>query len=108
MRLEYVPILFGALLALVGLGLVADAWTPDRISSRPERRRSKRAERSRRGEAAIGFGVMCMAAAFLGRDTWRYSIVAVLVGTVLVAAGALASRQYLIAAISRRGVLRRR
>jgi hypothetical protein len=49
-----------------------------------------------------------MGAAFFGRDTWRYSVVAVLAGSVLVVLGALASRRYLGAIISRRGVLRRR
>lgn len=108
MRLELVPLIAGGLLALVGLGLVFDAWTPDDVIVRRERRRSPRTERSRGGEASIGFGVICMGAAFIGRDTWRYSVVAVIAGTALLLIGALASRRYLGASISRRGVLRRR
>jgi hypothetical protein len=49
-----------------------------------------------------------MGAAFIGRDTWRYSVVAVIAGAALLFLGALASRRYLGAVISRRGVLRRR
>ncbi len=108
MRLELVPLLFGGLLALIGIGLMFDAWTPDHVVVRRERRRSPRTERSRGGEATIGLGVLCMAAAFMGRDTWRYSVVAVIAGTALLLLGALASRRFLGAAISRRGPLRRR
>ena len=108
MRLEIVPLIIGGLLGLIGLALVVDAWTPADVVVKRERRRSPRTERSRGGEASIGLGVMCMGAAFFGRDTWRYSVVAVLAGSVLVVLGALASRRYLGAIISRRGVLRRR
>jgi hypothetical protein len=108
MRLELVPLILGGLLGLIGLGLVFDAWTPDDVVVRRERRRSPRTERSRGGEAAIGFGVLCMAAAFIGRDTWKYSVVAVIAGSILLLLGALASRRFLGASISRRGALRRR
>jgi Na+/H+ antiporter NhaD/arsenite permease-like protein len=108
MRLETFPIIVGILAALIGLGLVFDAWTPDDIIVRRERRRRPRIERSRGGETAIGLGVLCMAAAFLGRDTWRYSVVAVIAGTVLLLLGAIGNRRYLGQAISHRGVLRRR
>jgi len=107
-RLEFVPLIFGGFLAAVGLGLLFDAWTPDHVVVRRERRRSPRTERSRGGEATIGLGVLCMAAAFLGRDTWRFSVIAVIAGTVLLLLGALASRRFLSATISRRGALRRR
>jgi hypothetical protein len=108
MRLELVPLILGGVLGLVGVGLVVDAWTPDHVVVKRERRRSPRTERSRGGEASIGFGVICVAAAFIGRDTWRYSVVAVIAGSVLLLLGVLASRRFLGAAISRRGVLRRR
>jgi hypothetical protein len=108
MRLEIIPIILGLLVGLVGLGLVFDAWTPDEIIVRRERRRHPRIERSRAGEAAIGFGVLCMGAAFLGRDTWRYSVVAVIAGSVLLLIGAIANRRYLSQAITNRGALRRR
>jgi hypothetical protein len=107
-RLELIPLVFGGLFALIGLGLLFDAWTPDHVVVRRERRRSPRTERSRGGEATIGLGIICMAAAFLGRDTWRYSVVAVIAGSALLLLGTLASRRFLGASISRRGVLRRR
>ena len=108
MRLELFPLILGGLVGLVGLALLVDAWTPDHADVKNERRRSPRAKRSRGGETAIGLGVICMAAAFVGRDTWRYSVVAVIVGCVLLFAGVFASRRFLGAAISRRGALRRR
>jgi hypothetical protein len=108
MRVELVPIIIGILVGLVGLGLVFDAWTPDEIIVRRERRRRPRIERSRGGETAIGFGVLCMGAAFLGRDTWRYSVVAVIAGTLLLLLGVIRNRHYLGQAITHRGPLRRR
>jgi hypothetical protein len=49
-----------------------------------------------------------MSAAFLGRDTWRYSVVAVIAGACLLLLGIIGSRRYLGQAISNRGALRRR
>jgi len=108
MRIELVPLIIGVLVGLVGLGLVFDAWTPDEIIVRKERRRRPRIERSRGGESAIGIGVLCMGAAFLGRDTWRYSVVAVIAGTLLLLLGVIKNRRYLGQAITNRGALRRR
>ncbi|HEV8498609.1 MAG TPA: hypothetical protein VGQ56_17155 [Gemmatimonadaceae bacterium] len=108
MRIELVPLIIGVFVGLVGLGLVFDAWTPDEIIVRKERRRRPRIERSRGGESAIGFGVLCMGAAFLGRDTWRYSVVAVIAGTLLLLVGVIKNRHYLGQAITNRGALRRR
>jgi hypothetical protein len=108
MRVEFIPIIIGILVGLIGLGLVFDAWTPDEIIVRRERRRHPRIERSRGGETAIGLGVLCMSAAFLGRDTWRYSVVAVIAGACLLLLGIIGSRRYLGQAISNRGALRRR
>jgi hypothetical protein len=108
MRLETIPLILGVIVCLIGLALVFDAWTPDDVIVKRERRRRPRIERSRGGEAAIGFGVICMGAAFLGRDTWRYSVVAVIAGAALLLLGALRNRHYLGQAISNRGALRRR
>jgi hypothetical protein len=71
MRIEIVPLILAGLFGLIGLGLVLDAWTPDEIVVKRDRRRRPRIERNRGGEAAIGLGVLCMAAAFAGRDTWK-------------------------------------
>lgn len=108
MRIEVVPLIIGALFALIGLGLIFDAWTPDDIVVRHERRRRQRIERSRGGEGAIGLGVLCMAAAFIGRDTWSYSVVAVIAGTVFMLYGVIRNARYLGHVISDRGALRRR
>jgi hypothetical protein len=108
MRIEWIPLVAAVLVGLVGLCLVFDAWTPDEIIVKNERRRRPRVERSRGGEALIGLGVLCMAAAFAGRDTWRYSVVAVIAGTALLVLGVLGNRRYLVAAVSNRGALRRR
>ena len=97
----------GVLVALVGLAILADAWLPEEMPFRTERRRREREERSLGGEAAIGIGVLCMAAALIGRDTWAYSIVAVIVGTALFVIGAIMNRSFLKDRITNRGALRR-
>jgi hypothetical protein len=106
--LELIPIIVGAIVGLIGLGLVFDAWTPDDIVIKKERRRAPRLERSRKGEAMVGLGVLCMAGAFIGRDTWVYSVVAVIAGSILLLIGAIANRHYLGELVSNRGTLRRR
>ena len=108
MRVEVIPLIVGIFVALVGLGLMFDAWTPDEIIVKRERRRRPRIERSRGGEAAIGLGVLCMGGAFIGRDTWRYSVVAVIAGTLLLLIGVIVNRRYLGQMITNRGALRRR
>jgi len=106
-RVETIPLVVGGLVALLGLGVIADAWLPEKVLFRSERRRRARAERDLGGETAIGLGVLCMAAALFGRDTWRYSTVAVMVGTFLLLLGAWLNRAYLRERISNRGELRR-
>ena len=107
MRVETIPLILGILVALIGVGLIADAWVPEKVFYRGERRRRARAERHLAGEAAIGFGVLCMAAALIGRDTWRFGTVSVIVGVLLLVIGAWLNRQYLRERISNRGALRR-
>lgn len=94
MRLEMLPLVIGALIGLVGLMLVWDAWAPIDVVSR-ERRRRPRRERDRGGEALVGLGAIALAGAWLGRDTWRWDTVAVIVGTLLLLIGAMRSRAYL-------------
>lgn len=108
MRLELFPLIVGAIVGLIGLGLVVDAWTPDDVIVKRERRRRMRAGRHRGGEAAIGLGVLGMAAALVGRDTWRYSVVSAIAGVVLVLYGVIRSRHYLAQSFANRGALRRR
>lgn len=101
MRLETIPLILGVLIGLVGVGLILDAWLKDDIIVRKERRRRPRRERDRLGEALLGLGVLAMAAAFMGRDSWRYSTIAVIVGSVLLLWGAKRSAPYIRGALSR-------
>lgn len=107
MRLEYVPIIIGAVIALGGLALMADAWMPDSTPRVEERRRRQRAERHRGGEAVIGLGIVALGAAIIGRDEWRGSLWAVGVGGLLLMIGALMNRTYLREQIDFRGSARR-
>ena len=100
MRIEILPIVVGAILALIGLGLLYDAWAEDRSPNR-ERRRLPREARDRKGEALLGLGVLAMSAAFFGRDTWKYSVITVIAGAVLMLLGIWRNGAYL------RGVLGR-
>ena len=106
-RVETIPLVLGILVACIGLAILADAWLPEDLPFRSERRRSARTERSLGGEAAIGLGVLCMAASLIGRDSWDYSIVAVIAGTVLFVVGAFMNRSFLKDRIINRGALRR-
>ena len=94
MRLETFPLVLGGLIGLIGIALLFDAFMPDQLAPQ-ERRQHKRRERDRFGESLVGLGVVAMAAAFLGRDTWRYSIVTVIAGTVLLLWGAKRNGGYL-------------
>jgi uncharacterized membrane protein YjjP (DUF1212 family) len=107
-RLETIPLIIGILVALIGLGFFADALMGDEASApQAERRRRMRAERHRRGEVVLGIGVLCMAAALIGRDSWRYTNIAVIAGTLAITAGALYNRVYLRELMMFRGPARR-
>ena len=54
MRVETIPLILGILIALIGLAILADAWLPEEMSFRSERRRRIRVERSISGEASLG------------------------------------------------------
>ena len=107
MKVETFPLILGVLVGLIGLGLLADAWLPEHARFRSERRRRTRAERSLGGETGIGLGVLCIAAALMGRDSWPYSTVSVIAGSVLLLWGAWLNRAYFRERITNRGELRR-
>ena len=107
MRVETIPLIIGIIVALIGLAILADAWLPEGMAFGTDRRRQERTERSLGGEACLGLAVLCFAAAIIGRDTWRYGTVAVLVGSVLFVIGAFANRSFLRDRIVNRGALRR-
>ena len=107
MRLELLPIIFGAIIALGGVALVADAWLPDRDTRAEERRRRQRTERHRAGEAVVGLGIVALGAAIMGRDSWRGSLYAVAIGGALLMIGAVMNRSYLREQLDFRGKSRR-
>ncbi len=106
MRAETIPIILGVIVGLMGVGLLLDARLPDGAVKR-ERRRRKRIERSRGGEALLGLAMLAFAAALIGRDKWPYRIVAVIVGAVLLLMGTIANRAFIRELIVNRGAMRR-
>ena len=107
MRIEILPLIIGAVVGLLGLAILVDAWTPDDAVSK-ERRRRPRVARHRGGEALIGLGVLALAVAFAARDSWRFSILVVMIGTGFLLLGAILNGRFLREAFSNRGPLRRR
>jgi hypothetical protein len=106
-RIETVPLILGVLIAMLGIGIMFDAWTPDTVVSH-ERRRRSRVERHRNGEAMLGLGVLALAAAFIGRDNWRYSILVVIIGALFLVVGTILNAHYVRDLFVNRGPLRRR
>jgi hypothetical protein len=100
MRIEIVPTILGVLFAVMGAILLLDAWLPEAVLS--ERRRLPRRGRDRKGEALLGLGVLTMAGTFLAGEEWRYSVVAVIAGTLLLLWGIKRSSPYLRDVFARR------
>ena len=107
MRLEQIPLFVGVLVAIFGLGLVLDAQLPDGMVPSRERRRRERTERHRGGQTLVGLGILAVAAALIGRDTWRFGTVSVVAGVVLLCVGGWLNREYLRELFSFRGAARR-
>jgi hypothetical protein len=107
MKLEQFPLLLGVLVALIGLTILLDAWQTGGVAPFRERRRRVRAVPNKGGQTLIALGTLCMAAALLGRDTWRYSTISVLAGTSLLVIGAIMNRAYLKEVLLFRGAARR-
>jgi uncharacterized membrane protein len=107
MRAETIPLIFGVIVALMGVGLILDAQLPDYTVVKRERRRRRRIERSRAGEMFLGLAMLAFAAALIGRDTWPYRILAVIVGVVCLIVGTIANRAFIREAIVNRGAMRR-
>jgi hypothetical protein len=99
-RIETLLVTAGVLVGLVGVFLVLDAWLEDHFAG-AERRRFRRLERDRKGEAFVGFGVLAMAATLIVGETWRYSIVPVIAGTVLMLWGVKRNSSYIRAGLRR-------
>jgi xanthine/uracil permease len=107
MRLEQLPIILGVLVALIGLTIALDAWQAGGVSPLRERRRRTRAVPQKAGQTLVALGTLCMAAALIGRDTWRWATISVLTGSGLLIIGAIMNRQYLKEVLLFRGATRR-
>ena len=107
MRLEQLPILIGVLVALIGLTILLDAWQAGGVAPLRERRRRARAVPHKAGQTLVGLGTLCMAAALMGRDTWRWGTISVLAGSALLIIGAIMNRHYLKEVLLFRGAARR-
>ncbi len=107
MTLEQFPIVLGVLVALVGLTIALDAWQAGGVAPLRERRRRTRAVPHKAGQTLVALGTLCMAAALIGRDTWRWGTISVLAGSSLLIIGAMMNRAYLREILLFRGPARR-
>jgi len=107
MTLEQFPILLGVLVALIGLTILLDAWQAGGVAPLRERRRRTRAVPHKAGQSLVAIGTLCMAAALIGRDTWRWGTISVLAGVALLIIGAIMNRKYLKEVLLFRGAARR-
>jgi hypothetical protein len=107
MKLEQFPIILGIIVALIGLTIALDAWQAGGVAPLRERRRRTRAVPHKVGQTLVALGTLCMAAALVGRDTWRWGTISVLAGSVLLIIGAIMNRQYLKEVLFFRGAARR-
>jgi hypothetical protein len=107
MRMEQIPIILGVLVALMGLTIALDAWQAGGVAPLRERRRRTRAVPQKAGQTFVALGTLCMAAALIGRDTWRWGTIAVLAGSALLILGAIMNRVYLKEVLLFRGAARR-
>ncbi len=107
MKLEQLPILLGVLVALGGLSILLDAWQSGGVAPLRERRRRTRAVPHKAGQSLVALGTLCMAAALMGRDTWRWGTISVLAGILLLLIGAFMNRAYLREVLLFRGPARR-
>ena len=107
MKLEQFPILLGVLVALAGLTILLDAWQAGGVAPLRERRRRVRATPNKGGQTLVALGILCMAAALIGRDTWRWGTIAVMAGVSLILIGSLLNRAYLKEVLLFRGAARR-
>ena len=107
MRLEQLPILVGVLVLLIALAIGYDSMSAEERRPFRERRRRQRAELNRGGELLVAMGTASMAAALIGRDSWRWGTIAVFIGTALLIAGASLNRTFLREMLLFRGAARR-
>ena len=107
MKLEQFPIILGIIVALIGLTIALDAWQAGGVAPLRDRRRRTRAVPHKAGQTLVALGTLCLAAALIGRDTWRWGTISVLAGSALLIIGAIMNRQYLKEVLLFRGAARR-
>ena len=107
MKLEQLPILLGILVLLIALAIGYDSMSPEERRPFKERRRRKRADLNRGGELLVAMGTASMAAALMGRDSWRWGTIAVFIGVALLIVGASLNRPFLRELLLFRGASRR-
>jgi hypothetical protein len=107
MRLEYVPVVLGVLVLLIAAGIIYDALSPEAKRPFRERRRRQRAELDKPGEWMVALGMICLGAALIGNELWRWTTIAVISGVVLLVLGSLMNRTYLREMLLFRGASRR-
>jgi hypothetical protein len=101
-----VPVLLGAVVILMGLGIIWDACGPQTVGPMRDRRRRARAAIDLKGELVAGVGIVLLGAALIGRD-WRFETVTVLAGAICIGIGALKNRKYFREVFTFRGAARR-
>ena len=107
MKLEQLPIVLGVLVLLIALAIGYDSMSPEERRPFRERRRRQRADLNRTGELFVALGTACLAAALIGRDSWRWGNIAVFTAVALLIVGAAFNRQFLRELLLFRGASRR-
>ena len=107
MKLEQFPIVIGVLVFLIALAIAYDSMSPEERRPFRERRRRQRADLNRTGELFVALGTACVAAALIGRDSWRWGNIAVFTAVALLVVGAAFNRQFLRELLLFRGASRR-
>lgn len=96
MRAEvFLPVFLGVVAVVIGVVLLLDAIVPDGSFVPEERRRAERQPRSRLGEGLLGAAIVLLGASLIGRDSWSYTTVSVLLAVVLGGAGVVMNWRYL-------------
>lgn len=106
-RVEHIPLVIGLIVMLAGAALIYDARREDEKWPLRERRRRRRTPRDRPGEALTGAGLVFVGSALVGGEFWRFGTLAILIGFVLVVAGAMMNRHHLRERLLFRGASRR-
>ena len=105
--MELIPVVLGVLVLLIAAGIIYDAAAPSNVRPFSERRRRQRAELDTAGEVLVGLGTVCLGAALIGNELWRWTTIAVISGVVLIVLGAVFNRAYLREMLLFRGAARR-